>query len=273
MFNLTEKCGIKYLELTDFIDRGVKTFFTTRIGGVSSGNYASLNMGFHTGDDINKVSKNRKKFCRTVNINYRQLVAGEQIHGDRVYVVTSDDRGKGALSQKACIPGVDALITDNPGIPLISFYADCVPLYILDPVGGAVGLAHAGWKGTVNKIGIKTIKKMKEVYGTCVSDCLCAIGPAISGRNYRVDNRVISRFQNKFSKWSTSDLSHIITPADKGGQYYLDLKLTNYLLLTGAGIPESQIIVSNYCTFSDSELFYSYRQCNNTGRMFSIIEM
>lgn len=268
VFTWKEAGKLRYLEISEFVNKGVNAIFTSRSGGFSTGNYHSLNMGFHTGDKPELVRKNRKICCQAIGLNHRNLVVGEQIHGDRVYVVKDNDRGKGALSPDDCIPGVDALITNKKETPLISFYADCVPLFIVDPAEEVVGLAHAGWKGTVLKIGVKTIIKMKEIFGTFPRNCRVGIGPSISRDKYEVDDRVINQFKQGFNNWK-----QLIDSRGKG-YYNLDLQLANYLSLKNIGVPADQIVVADYCTFKDEDFFYSYRRDKGkTGRMASIISL
>lgn len=260
--------GLKYLEISEFVTNGVTAVFSSRIGGFSSGAYESLNLALHTEDDSDVVVNNRKIFCKNIGLDHKKLVAGEQVHGDKVYVVKDKDKGRGATSFSNCISGVDALITNKKGVPLISFYADCVPLFILDLKKEVIGLAHAGWKGTLLKIGNKTITRMNEYFGTLPGDCWVGIGPSISRDNYEVDDKVVNKFKRIFSDWRK------LVVCKDNGYYNLDLKLSNYLLFRDIGVPEEQIIVSDYCTFKDKDLFYSYRRDNGkTGRMASIISL
>ena len=265
MFKWKQEHKLNFLEITEFKKRGITAVFTSRKNGFSSKPYQSLNLGLHTCDETETVLKNREKLCQVLDIELNDLVAGEQIHGDKVYVVDKKDRGKGALKFNKSISGIDALITDKCNIPLISFYADCVPLYILDPVNKAVGLAHAGWKGTVSKIGKKTILEMKKVFNTKIKNCWIGIGPAISQKYYEVDEKIVQYFKKSFPYWD-----NIIT-RNQNNNYNLDLKLTNLLLFKSMGVPLSQIIKSDLCTYNNEQYFYSYRRNRKTGRMASLI--
>ncbi|MDI3546384.1 MAG: purine-nucleoside/S-methyl-5-thioadenosine phosphorylase / adenosine deaminase [Halanaerobiales bacterium] len=258
--------GLKYFEIEEFVSFGIKALFTSRLGGVSKGDYTGLNLGLHTGDNPESVLTNRRLIAEAAGFDYRDFVAGEQVHGCDLYLVDEADKGRGALAYNDSIPGIDGLITAARGVPLISFYADCVPLFVMEPSKGVVALAHAGWKGTVKKIAQKTIIRMKEIYGVRTKDCWAAIGPSISRDHYEVDQPVIDHFKMAFSYWRE-------LVVDRGkGYYLLDLKLANMLLFKEAGLPEEQIIVSEFCTFKDQQYFYSYRrEMGKTGRMASII--
>ncbi len=265
LFTWKEKDNLKYLEVDEMGVNGIKAVFTSRLGGISGGNYASLNLGLHTKDKTSNVLANRRKIATALQLNLEDFVAAEQVHGNNIYIVTEEDRGKGALELANSIASVDSLITASRGIPLISFYADCVPLLISDPVKKVVALAHAGWKGTVLEIGAKTVIKMRQIFGTNPRDCIVAIGPSISKSNYEVDDAVVKHFQ-KFTFYN-----EIIEDRGKG-HYNLDLKKANLLSLKRIGLLEKNIIVSKLCTYDCNQLFYSYRrEAGKTGRMASII--
>lgn len=266
MFSWVRDKELVYLQIEEFFGFDIKAYFTSRIGGVSTGKYDSLNLGLHTADHKESVLKNRKLLAESIGIEPDNFTAAEQIHGDNIYNVDSRDRGSGALDYQNSIAGVDALITDKAGIPLISFYADCVPLYFVEPEKKIIALAHAGWKGTVKEIGKKTISAMKDKYDIKPGDIWVAIGPSISRDFYQVDDNVVERFKEHFP-----DFREFIV--DKGkGQYLLDLWQANISSMKRAGIEDKHIILSNYCTFSNEEYFYSYRRDNKkTGRMASII--
>lgn len=244
----------------------VKHGFTTRGGGVSTGPYASLNTAFHVGDRADRVRENRVLLCRALGIEPDKIVAGSQVHGDRVAVVGEAEQGRGALSFEDSLPGVDALVTDVPGLPLACFYADCVPVFLLDPVRRVVALAHAGWKGTVARIGLKTVQKMSAVFGTDPKDCLAGIGPSIGPCCYEIDGGVLEQFEGSFPYWE--DLVVPVGP----GKWRLDLWQANKRTLAKAGLLNKNIEVAGLCTFCLNKLFFSYRsQGGTTGRMASLI--
>ena len=158
--------GIPYISFNALEQTGmVVNAFSTRQGGVSVGCLESMNLGFNRGDLDENVLKNHKIFAEAVGFPYEKIVTTNQTHTTNVRVVTKEDCGKG-ITKDRDYSDVDGLITNVPGIVLATYYADCVPLYILDPVNKAIGLSHSGWKGTVNRIGENTLKLMNENYGT-----------------------------------------------------------------------------------------------------------
>jgi len=167
--------------------------FTTRKGGVSSGFFSSMNLGFGRGDENEKVMENYRRTAKFLDLSPKELVLSDQIHGDQIYCVSDKDKGKG-VTRKSDIIGADGLMTNVPGIGLVTFYADCVPLYFYDPVKEVIAISHSGWRGTVKKIGVKTVLKMKEVYGSKLEDIIVAIGPSVCKACYEVDAEVKKQF-------------------------------------------------------------------------------
>lgn len=245
----------------------LKHGFSTREGGLSNTPYKSLNLGIKTKDDLGVVVDNTKRLCEAVGVDFEALVVSDQVHEDTVLIVTEEDKGKG-FARERDYRDVDALITNVSGIPLISYYADCVPLFIVDPIKGVVALAHAGWKGTVLKIGNKTIAKMIEVFKSRVEDIIVVIGPSIGQCCYEVDESVINKFNTNFT-----DTSSFVIPKDNG-KYMLDLSSANSLALKEIGILDRNIVLSQLCTGCDRTLFFSHRmEGPYTGRMASIIQL
>lgn len=240
--------------------------FTTRNGGVGNGPYISLNTAFHVGDDPGNVRTNRLKACRALDINPDNLVAGKQVHGDNVAIVDGKDIGKGALTSKDALPDTDALVTGAREVPLSSYYADCVPIFLLDPVNQVVALAHAGWKGTVLKIGKKTVNKMVREFGTDPAKCLAGIGPSIGPCCYEVDDKVINLFKQSFSGFSGFIENSSLN------KYRLNLWEANRKTLLEAGLLPENINTASICTCCHPEIFFSYRaQKGTTGRMMALL--
>lgn len=251
-----------HLEATGLVVHG----FTTRTGGVSDGPYRGLNTAFHVGDIDFHVQTNRALACNALGINPDHLVAGNQIHGDIVMIVGEQDKGRGALSEKDSLPDTDALVTGSAGVPLSSYYADCVPIFFLDPVNKVIALAHAGWKGTVLKIGQKTVERMAVVFGTDPRDCLAGVGPSIGPCCYEVDEQVAGQFRDSFSEFL--DLAESLSP----GKWKLNLWEANRRVLLAAGLKSENILTARICTSCNSDLFFSYRAHNGkTGRMAALI--
>lgn len=267
MFSIASKGDLSFyvfphLEATNLVVHG----FTTRVGGVSTGSYDSLNTAFHVGDDDGNVLINRDLVCRALGINFRHLVAGRQVHGDEIRVVEECDKGRGALSEEEALPYTDALVTGLRDVPLSSYYADCVPIFLLDPVRKVAALAHAGWKGTVLRIGQKVVARMAAVYGTDPTDCLAGVGPSIGPCCYEVDEPVICRFRE--SHPDCQELAAAVSP----GRWKLNLWEANRLNLLEAGLKPANIIAAGICTSCRNDMFFSYRaQAGKAGRMASLI--
>lgn len=267
MYTIVEKEGIKYLIFEIFTNTGlVEHVFTTRIGGVSAGHFKSLNMAFHVGDDPAAVAENRRQACGALGAGLEDLVAGQQVHGTTIFRVSSGHRGRGSLSMEDAIPETDGLITMEKGLLLSSYYADCVPVMLLDPVRRAIGLAHAGWKGTVGRIAAKTVQSMSCYYGTDPGDCLAVVGPSIGPCCYEVDAPVLERVEEGFA--GRPELVKQTAP----GRWRLNLWLANRIALVEAGLREDNIVVTGLCTSCNQELFFSYRgQTGACGRMASLM--
>ena len=254
---------IEEFEKTNLVKHG----FSTRVGGKSEGIFATLNLGLKTNDENELVIKNLEAFCKAINIDYNNLVLCDQVHGDGVRIVTKKDRGKGIL-YKQDYNNIDALITGEPGTALLTFHADCVPLIILDPVRKVIAVSHAGWKGTMLKIGQKTILKMIDEFNSSAEDIMVGIGPSIGKCCYEISGELARKFKNSFK--TTSDFMFPIN----GDKFILDLWEANRYDLLQIGLLNKNIITSNLCTSCDTELFYSYRKEKGlTGRMASVIQL
>jgi len=266
-FVLKENNGVQFYTIPAFSETGlVKHGFSTRIGGISGEPFNTLNMGFLTDDDWETVKENRRLFAQSLGIPLENIVAANQVHGDKIFKAGTSDRGRGAIEQNTAVKETDALITNEPGVALIAFYADCVPIMFLDPVLKAIAIAHAGWKGTVLNITRKTVEKMGEAYGCQPQNILVAICPSIGPCHYEVDTPVISQFQNNFNKWEK------ILKLKPGGKAQLNLWEANRLQLLDSGILDRHITVSEICTYCHPEILYSYRYENGkTGRLAGII--
>ena len=223
--------------------------FTTRLGGVSHGYLASMNIGSRRGDTPENVQKNYEILGHAIGFSPEQLVLTRQTHSDIVRRVCHTDTGKG-LSHEA-YPECDALVTNDPGVGLVVFTADCTPILLHDPVTGAVGAVHAGWRGTAAGIAAKTVAEMVSAYGCKPQDIHAAIGPNIGQCCFQTD----------------ADVPHAITAAlggaadpfirRDGKKYYVNLKEINALWLRGAGV--ENITISPLCTACRQDLFWSHR--------------
>ncbi len=164
------------LEKTGMVIQG----FSTKLGGVSQGKFATLNFTFTRGDNPDHVMENYRRMAAVLGVDEKRMVLSYQTHTTNIRLVTEEDAGKGIVKERD-YKDIDGLITNVPGITLVTFFADCVPLYFLDPVHKAIGLSHSGWRGTVSRMGAVTIDKMKDAYGTRAEDLLVCIGPSICG--------------------------------------------------------------------------------------------
>lgn len=230
----------------------LKHAFSTRIGGVSDGVYSSMNLHFRN-DKRENVIENYKRFCDAIDCNYQDVVFSNQIHEDKVYRVSKYDKGKGLL-RESDIKGIDALITNEKDVLLTTFYADCVPIYLFDPVNKAIGLAHSGWKGTVKEIGVKTAYKMKEEFNTKFEDLIIGIAPSISLCCFQVDKNVYLEFKEKIP-FSTK---YIFEDLEKG-KYKIDLQGIIKQGFINIGVLEENIEVANICTKCNPDTFFSHR--------------
>lgn len=259
--------GLTYFTIPAFEAAGIVTHtFSSRKGGVSDGKYDSLNLSILTEDDQSGVLENRKRFCNAVGIEPESLVGAKQVHRDRIYQVKKTDRGAGATTADTAIADTDALMTNERGIPLILFFADCVPVFLLDPIQRVVALAHAGWKGTVAKIAAKTVKAMEEKYGSCPADILAGIGPSIGPCHYEVDRPVIEEVKKAFAQ----DWPDLLEPSDKEGYARLNLWQANAKQLINIGIKPENITAAALCTYCYEDIFFSHRR-GMAGRQAALI--
>lgn len=255
---LKEKNHVPYIQFKNLSATGiVKHGFSTRKGGVSTGIFLSMNLNFKRGDDPDAVMENYRRMAAALNMRVEDMVLSDQTHTTNVRVITEEDRGKGILKPQD-YSDVDGMITNVPGIVLVTSYADCVPLYFVDPVRKAIGLSHSGWKGTVGHIGQKTVWKMHEVYGSEPKDIVAAIGPSICQSCYEVSDDVAEAFRANFTADEAADIL-----LDKGnGKYQLDLWKANWYVLTDAGILSEHLSVTDLCTACHPDLLWSHRKTN-----------
>lgn len=232
------------LEKTEFVTHG----FTTRMGGVSEGYCSTMNISTTRGDDPKAIEENQRRLARALGVRVEDFTYTHQTHTTNVAVVREEDRGKRFME-------TDGMVTDVPGICLVTFYADCVPLYFVDPVHRAIGLSHSGWRGTVKRMGQVTLERMKEAYGTKPEDVFAVIGPSICQDCYEVSGDVIEEFRENFSEFVWSQLFY----EKENGKYQLNLWRANQIVLTEAGVEAQNIAVTNLCTHCNPEILFSHR--------------
>lgn len=224
---------------------------STRHGGVSPAPYNSLNLGGSTKDEPENVLENNKRFFQSLNIDFENVAKSLQVHGAEILTVTAAGRYE----------GYDALITNISNIQLAVTIADCTPILIFDPIKKAVAAIHAGWRGTVQEIVLKTGLAMQKEYGTNPEDCLAYIGTCIDECSFEVGEDVADNFNSSFKRWD-----------DEKNKFFVDLKSANKEQLIRFGIKPENIEVSPFSTVLNNEDYFSYRYENGlTGRMLVTI--
>ena len=254
-----EKNGVRYLQFPAFSETGVcRHLFSTRIGGVSTGDLGTMNLSYSRGDKKENVDENFRRIAEVLDSDVKNFVLSQQTHTTNVRVVTNEDRGKGVI-EELDYTDVDGLITNVPGVVLATFYADCVPLYFVDPVKKVIGLSHSGWRGTVNKMGKVTVDTMVKEYGCNRADILAAIGPSICVDCYEVSRDVADAFAEAFM--GADNLDKIVRPKSEE-KAMLDLWQANYAVFLEAGIEPEHITLPDICTACNKELLFSHRASN-----------
>ena len=258
--------GLEYFVFPEIEALGIVSHgFTTRLGGVSEGPFATLNMGFHVGDDPCRVRENRRLALSAIGALEDALVAGEQVHGDAVAVVGPEDRGRDWSRWSPGIPSTDCLVTASPGVVLSCYVADCVPVFLVHETGRAVGLVHAGWRGVARRAPMKAVETLCRAFNLKPDDLLAGIGPSIGACCYEVGPEVAEACQ------AAAKSAEVVRPA-RDGRLRLDLKEACRKELEMAGLAPGSIFVSTLCTSCRCDLFFSYRAARGTtGRMAALI--
>lgn len=264
MFRLYKNNNLVYYKIDSFENTGlVRHCFTTRYGGVSKNEYAELNLRINCDDDISNIQKNFKIICDEIGINYENLVFSKQVHDDIIYNVTKEDIGNGIIKPNK-LDSADGLICCESEIPIVTFYADCVPLFFLDVKERVIALSHSGWKGTVKNIAAKTVYKMVNEYGSCTDNILCAIGPSIRECHFEVSDDVAEIFE-KLDGGMTKKY---------GDKFHVNLQETIMNQLTFAGIPKQNITDAEICTFCNSDMLFSHRKTDGKrGNLAAIMQL
>ncbi|PHV71127.1 hypothetical protein CS063_07295 [Sporanaerobium hydrogeniformans] len=227
--------------------------FTTRHGGVSTGILASLNLGFNRGDDKEKVYENYQRVCKALEVECSSLVLSKQVHETHIEKVTEEEKGNG-FNRPNKWESVDGLYTRTKGVTLVTHFADCVPLFFYAPGYDIVGMAHAGWRGTVGQIGRKMVELWVEKECIPLSAIQVAIGPSIGPCCFEVDKEVADIFKAVFGE------EDFIQNTSKEQKYNIDLWACNKQVLMNCGILEHNIVVSKLCTCCHDNLFFSHRK-------------
>lgn len=243
---------LEYLVFPKLEETGVvKHLFTTRTGGVSSGIYATMNLSFSRGDDPLNVMENYRRIGEVLETDPEHMVASRQTHTTNIHAVTEKDCGNG-IGRVSSYEDIDGLVTDVPGIALVTYYADCVPLYFVDPVHRAIGLAHSGWRGTVAGMAACMVLYMQEHFHSRPEELVTAIGPSICADCYEIGEDVAKQFRGHFPE-------KVLQKGKTPGKYQLDLWQANRSILLNAGVLPEHIAVTDVCTCHNPEYLFSHR--------------
>lgn len=233
----------------------VNVAFSTRFGGKSTGYLSQLNLGFGRGEADEIVEENYRLFCESIDVTAKDLVLSDQVHDTIVKLVTKEDTCQEIIRKK--LQGIDGLCTNQKNVCLATSYADCVPLFFVDPEKKIIAASHSGWKGTVGKIGTNTVKLMEKKFGSDTKDIIALVGPSICQECYEVSQDVITQFEEKYSH---EQMQHIAYCSDNEKQkYQLDLWAANFLQLKEAGLLPEHIHVAGICTCCNDKLLFSHR--------------
>lgn len=245
----------------------VRHGFSTRLGGVSGGSFRSLNLGLHTEDNKETVLKNYAVFCESIGVDREKLILPHQVHSAEVKIVTHADAGKG-LVRESDLGDFDALITAEEGLPIGVFYADCTPLLLLDPKKRVAAAVHSGWRGTLARIGRKTVQTMRREFGCLPEEILAAFGPSIKQCHFEIGGDVFADFCQSFGARNLYGTKKI------GEKYYVDTDRLNVAQLSEEGLREENISRCDICTVCRRDSFFSHRgDKGKTGRMCAVIEL
>lgn len=250
MFYLVKKDELCYYKIKSFENSGlVSHCFTTKLGGVSKGPYESMNLRLSSGDSCDNILKNYQIIADELKMDYKSFVLSKQVHKTDVVKVTNKHKGNGLIRENEFL-SADSLVTNEKGIPLCTFYADCVPIFLLDTKKEVLALVHSGWRGTVNNISGKTVKFMTDNFDSDPSDIIAAIGPSVRQENFEVGFEVSDEFIN--AGYSEFIDNSQVKP-------HIDLQGVVKHQLIKSGVKESAITDSELCTVKNSDIFFSHR--------------
>lgn len=248
--------NIRYLTFGSLDDLGmVRNVFTTRYGGVSTGYHSSMNLSYTNGDDPANIDENYRIISGIVGVDTGHIIRTHQTHTVNVRRVDESFAGNPGERPPQPFKDTDGLVTDTEGLALATFYADCVPLYFVDPVKRAIGLSHSGWRGTAAGMAGATVESMVREFGSDPSDIYAAIGPSICKEHYEVSEAVAVEFKKAFG----DDADKVLNPGAEPGKYQLDLWESNRIMMMRAGILKEHIEVSGICTYCNSDMLFSHR--------------
>ena len=244
--------GVKVVQFPAFSEYSdLVHAYSTRMGGVSEGIYSTMNFRFGIGDSDDNVRENYRRVFEALGIPEGSEVFTKQTHTTNVRVATAEDKGTG-IGREVPYEDIDGLVTDVPGLALTIFTSDCVPVYLYDPVRKAIGVCHAGWRGTVGGISAKTAELMKETYGCAPADIRAVIGPSIGPECFEVGEEVAEEFSKAFGESVVLRTGDCCKP-------HVDLWRANVLSLMSAGLAKEHISVCGLCTMCHPDIVFSHR--------------
>lgn len=263
-----ERHGVLFYSCSHPAWAGVAHGFSTRVGGVSPAPWDSLNLGTNRGDEPANVRNNFRRFCAAIGADADTLVKNHQVHSNLVRCVTAEDR-----TPDLALPGTfdgDGLVTDQPGVCLTVFSADCIPVLLYDPVRRCIAAAHAGWRGTAAGIAAKAVETMVTHYGCDPKNILAAIGPGISPCCFETHQDVPDGLRSGLG----DKAEPFIRPACQEGKFHVDLKGANARWLELSGVSPEHIAICPACTACDLDTFWSHRILGNRrGSMAAMIQL
>ena len=253
---LHEKNGVvfytfEHINRTGFVRHG----FSTKCGGVSEGAFATMNLSMTRGDDPSRVRENIRRMTDAMGMPRGKTVFCEQVHGTRVAIASPDLVNEG-MNHPPALCETDGLIANTNEVVLVTMHADCVPLFFVDIVRKAVGMVHAGWRGTLEDIAGETVRRVQDAFGGKPADLLVGIGPSIGSCCFEIGADVAAAFVEKLP--FAADC--VRTSDTDTGKAYADLQRVNEMLLLRAGVRQENIEIAGLCTKCHPELFYSHRR-------------
>ena len=259
--------GIVKNNMLDAVD--VSHGFTTRLGGISKPPIDTLNLGFNRPEPRETVIENYKRLCDAYGLDFNSLVLVSYEHGTNVEQVTRKDTGRGIFENLEPLPPCDGIVTNDPEVTLFTLHADCSAFFVVDPIKRAIGLAHAGWKGTFGKIGENLVKKLQECYGCKPADLYAVVSPCICRNCFEVGKDIADMFRKEYGDDVVS-YTHI-----DDSKAYVDIRQAAHIIFENAGLLKEHIGDIPMCTYENPDLLYSYRRDgrNKTGAMGAFLKL
>jgi len=267
-YRVISRNNLKYLKFNCFLpfeDR-LNHIFTTRTGGVSKGYFYSLNLGIRNTDDFENVRENFRIVCDAAGFATDSLVYSYQVHGDNIKIIRKEDNERGR-NKNVPLEGFDGFITNDKSITLVTFHADCAPVFLYDPVANVAGLAHSGWKGTLLDISGKMVRNMNTVFGCKSEDIIAAIGPSIGKCCFEVQKDVYEKFREKY-------IDDRFYRQVSDSRWFIDLKGIIRMCLRKSGLKKNNIHDCQICTRCNNDMFFSYRgDSGKTGSLAAFMQL